>query len=202
MNSHLRVVCVLGLSVVIIFAASCGAGSTSDTGANAGNSGSAGASKPLGMAGVSEAGTAGSNAPVVPPGECTPPVDMAAPLGKLSQTGCMEATDPTKLAARVIRYEVNSPLWSDSADKQRGMVLPAGKTVHVLDCALEPAQCTQGPSNTGKWVFPVGTVPVKSFLFDGKLVETRLFVRHDEQNWVGYSYQWDEAQTDATLVPD
>ena len=34
-------------------------------------------------------------------------------------------------------------------------------------------------ADDGKWVFPVGTVMVKSFLFDGKLVETRLFVHFD-----------------------
>ncbi|HEY1534739.1 MAG TPA: hypothetical protein VGF76_11990 [Polyangiaceae bacterium] len=202
MNSHLRATCALGLAVVTLLVTSCSSQSTSDTGASAGNGGSAGASKALGMAGVSGAGAAGSDAESVTPGECAPPVEIDAPFSKLSQTGCMDATDPTKLAARVIPYEVNSPLWSDSADKLRGMVVPAGKTVHVLDCALEPESCSQGPADTGKWVFPVGTVMVKSFLFDGKLVETRLFVRHDEQTWVGYSYQWDEAQTDATLVPD
>ena len=51
-------------------------------------------------------------------------------------------------------------------------------------------------------MLPVGTVMVKSFLFDGKLVETRLFVHFDAATWVGYSYQWDEAQTDATIVAD
>jgi hypothetical protein len=49
-------------------------------------------------------------------------------------------------------------------------------------------------------VFPVGTVMVKSFLFDGKTLETRLFVHHDASTWVGYSYAWDQAQTDATIV--
>jgi mono/diheme cytochrome c family protein len=29
-----------------------------------------------------------------------------------------------------------------------------------------------------------------------------LFVRHDESTWAGYTYQWDEAQTEATIVPD
>ena len=60
----------------------------------------------------------------------------------------------------------------------------------------------QGAADDGKWVLPVGTVMVKSFLFDGKLVETRLFVHFDAATWVGYSYQWDEAQTDATIVAD
>ena len=111
----------------------------------------------------------------------------------------MSATEKTKFAARVIPYEVNSPLWSDGADKQRGMVIPVGQTVHIKDCGTEA--CTQN-SDTGKWVFPVGTVMLKSFMFDNKLVETRLFVHHDAETWVGYSYQWDEAQTEATIVPD
>jgi hypothetical protein len=41
---------------------------------------------------------------------------------------------------------------------------------------------------------------VKNFLFDGKFVETRLTVQFTTTTWVGYSYKWDEAQTDAMLV--
>src|SRR4051812_27400210 len=112
----------------------------------------------------------------------------------------MRPTAKTKIAQRGKPYEVNSPLWSDSADKQRGFVIPAGKTIHVKDCAAMPAECLDS-ADTGKWVFPVGTVLLKNFSFDEKLVETRLFVRHDEQTWVGYSYRWDEAQTEAKIVP-
>jgi uncharacterized repeat protein (TIGR03806 family) len=110
----------------------------------------------------------------------------------------MSPTEKTKFADRAIPYEVNSPLWSDSADKQRGMVIPVGQTVHIKDCATET--CTQ-KSDTGQWVFPAGTVMLKNFAFNGKVVETRLFVHHDADTWVGYSYQWDEAQTEATIVP-
>ena len=42
---------------------------------------------------------------------------------------------------------------------------------------------------------------VKSFSFDGKLVETRLLMHPDATTWNGYSYQWNEAQTEATVVP-
>jgi uncharacterized repeat protein (TIGR03806 family) len=112
----------------------------------------------------------------------------------------MSSADPTKFAAKAIPYEVNSPLWSDSADKTRAMVIPEGKKIHIRNCAVAADNCTSGPQDTGQWVFPVGTVMLKNFLFDNKLVETRLFVRHDEETWVGYSYRWDEAQTDATIV--
>ncbi len=133
---------------------------------------------------------------------CVPPPNPDSPVAKLSQSGCMDPSHPTMLAASVIPYEVNSPLWSDGADKLRGMALPPGGKIHVKDCAAAPSACTQGPADTGKWVFPVGTVMVKSFLFDGKIVETRLFIRFDAVTWAGFSYAWDEAQTDATLVPD
>ena len=113
----------------------------------------------------------------------------------------MSPTDITKFADHVIPYEVNSPLWSDTADKQRGFVIPAGTTIHIKDCAAKPSECLDA-ADTGKWVFPVGTVLLKNFLLGNKLVETRLFVRPDQQTWVGYSYQWDAAQTEATVVPD
>lgn len=138
-------------------------------------------------------------APIIP--TCLPPADKDHPADKLSQTGCMDPKNLTHFAPGVFAYEVNSPLWSDGADKDRGFFLPPGGKVHVLDCAKEANNCRVGPQDTGKWIFPVGTVMVKSFRFDGKLVETRLFVRFDEKTWVGYGYEWNEAQTDATIVP-
>ncbi len=114
----------------------------------------------------------------------------------------MDSARPTALAASVIPYEVNSPLWSDGADKTRGMSLPAGAKIQVKNCPTTSADCPQGPADDGKWVMPVGTVMVKNFLFDGKLVETRLFVHFDATTWVGYSYKWNEAQTEATIVAD
>jgi hypothetical protein len=42
---------------------------------------------------------------------------------------------------------------------------------------------------------------VKTFSFGGNRVETRLLVRHEDGDWGGYSYEWDEAQKDAALLP-
>ena len=114
----------------------------------------------------------------------------------------MSATDVRKMADIVTPYDVNSPLWSDSAQKTRGMVIPSGQKIHVLNCTASPDECRYGPEDDGHWVFPVGTVLVKNFMFDDKLVETRLFVHRDSKTWVGYGYQWNEEQTDATVVPD
>jgi len=79
--------------------------------------------------------------------------------------------------------------------------VPTGKKIHVKDCAAAPAECPQGTQDDGKWVMPVGTVMVKSFGFDGKLIETRLLVHPDATTWNGYAYKWNEAQTEATVVP-
>jgi hypothetical protein len=129
------------------------------------------------------------------------------------------------MASSVVPYEVNSPLWSDGALKTRGMRLPAGGKIHVKDCAKNPAECAvldpatlkccAPTADDGKWVFPAGTVLVKNFMFPDtsrpsgfKLVETRLFIHMDRvvqvegvnTEWVGYAYQWDDAQADATIV--
>src|SRR6185369_5513491 len=117
---------------------SAGMSGSSTGGASGGNTGGGGASSNGGASG--SGGSAGSGGQAGP-GECTPPVDVDAPVEKLSLTGCMNPSDPTKFADRVIPYEVNSPLWSDSADKQRGFVMPAGKTIHIKDCAVTPAEC-------------------------------------------------------------
>ena len=66
--------------------------------------------------------------------------------------------------------------------------LPAGgKLIHV--------------SSDGDWDLPIGTVLIKEFSVGGKRVETRLFVRHDDGDWAGYSYEWDDDRRDATLLP-
>jgi hypothetical protein len=43
-------------------------------------------------------------------------------------------------------------------------------------------------------------VLIKEFSIDGKRVETRLLVHHDDGDWAGYSYEWSDDQMDATLL--
>ncbi|MBS2014950.1 MAG: PQQ-dependent sugar dehydrogenase [Deltaproteobacteria bacterium] len=105
----------------------------------------------------------------------------------LSKTGCFDATDPKRPSPGLVPYDVASPLWSDGAEKERHLALPDGKTIGV------------GPD--GDFDLPIGTVLAKTFSLGGKRVETRLFMRHDDGEWGGYSYEWNDAQTDATLLP-
>ncbi|MGC4094473.1 MAG: hypothetical protein QM756_42485 [Polyangiaceae bacterium] len=173
------------------------AGGAAAGGAAAGGIANGGAVSGGSASGGASAGAAGSSS--VKP--CAPPADKDQPHELLSQTGCFDSARPTQFSSVVLPYEVMSPLWSDSADKARGMVLPPGGKIRVLDCATTPTECSQGTADSGRWIFPVGTVMIKNFSFDGKLVETRLFERFDETTWVGYSYAWNEAQSDATVVP-
>src|SRR5262249_52108883 len=106
---------------------------------------------------------------------------------KLSATGCFSPDNLSQPSASLFAYDVNTPLWSDGADKRRWLQLPAGGQIHVKD--------------DGDWDLPIGTVLIKEFSFDGKKVETRLLVHHDDGDWGGYSYEWSDDQTDATLLP-
>jgi hypothetical protein len=45
-------------------------------------------------------------------------------------------------------------------------------------------------------------VLVKNFSIEGKHIETRLLMNRDILGWVGYSYEWNTEQTEATLLPD
>jgi hypothetical protein len=160
-----------------------------------------------------------------PPVDIRCPYPKLSQTGCIDATPFSDSKIPIKMASAVVPYEVNSPLWSDGALKTRGMRLPTGAKIHVKDCATNPTECKVLDPNTlqccapvaddGKWVFPAGTVMVKNFMFPDasrpsgyKLVETRLLVRMDhvvllqgvKTEWVGYGYQWDDAQTDATIV--
>jgi uncharacterized repeat protein (TIGR03806 family) len=95
----------------------------------------------------------------------------------------------------VVPYDLNTPLFSDYADKYRFVWMPPGTSAQYRKD--EPFD------------FPVGTVLAKTFAFpvDGqgseKLIETRLLV-HAKSGWVGLPYIWNERQDEATLqmVPD
>lgn len=107
---------------------------------------------------------------------------------RLSRTGCFDAADPKRTTSGVIPYRVNAPFWSDGLDKERGLGLPNGTTITV--------------GADGDFTLPIGSVLTKTFSLAGKRIETRLFMRHANGAWAGYSYEWNDAQTDAFLLPD
>ncbi|MDG9666475.1 PQQ-dependent sugar dehydrogenase [Hahella sp. CR1] len=106
----------------------------------------------------------------------------------LSQTGCVNPDNPTQPASGLIPYTVIEPFWSDGADKQRFFALPNNTYIDV--------------NAAGDFLFPDGSVLVKHFYLNGAIIETRLFMKQAEGDWRGYSYQWNETKTDATLVAE
>lgn len=105
---------------------------------------------------------------------------------RLSQTGCFDAQRNWQPASGVLPFEVNSPLWSDGASKERFLALPDGKQIHI--------------EANGDWTLPIGSVLIKHFRLGGRLIETRFLVRHTDGDWSGYTYEWAEDQSDAHLL--
>ncbi len=106
----------------------------------------------------------------------------------LSETGCIEVTNPLELPAGAYPYEVQRPFWSDGASKYRWFFLPENQKITL-------------PDNIHKGLgFPPGSILVKHFSLGGKSIETRLLLHSFEGDWLGYSYEWNEAQTEAYLL--
>lgn len=107
--------------------------------------------------------------------------------GLLSDTGCVDAADPTQPASGLIPFEPAAPFWSDGAAKPRWLAIPDGTSITV--------------NGDDDLLFPEGSVLVKNFERGGKLIETRLLMHHASGGgWAGYSYRWNDAETEATRV--
>ena len=91
-------------------------------------------------------------------------------------------------AARVSGYDLETPLFSDYAEKQRYLYLPAGaKAAYDPDKVLD---------------LPVGAALIKTFGYQQngafKPLETRLLL-HRAKGWVAIPYVWNADGTDADL---
>ena len=122
--------------------------------------------------------------------EAAPKHEQATPFPRrLSETGLYTSVKGHKTHPALIPYSVNAPLWSDGADKERFIALPGMTTIEYVD--------------KNGWNFPEGAVLVKTFSLPtaagDRRIETRLMTRQVGQ-WYGYSYLWNDEQTDAELV--
>lgn len=120
-------------------------------------------------------------------------------------TSCAEDTGPQQLSdwgifadgatqttvEGLVEYELRAPLFSDYSTKHRFIRLPPGGEMTV--------------DASGRFVFPEGTLIVKTFGFQSdlrdptspeRIIETRLLERRDGR-WIPYVYLWDETATDA-----
>jgi uncharacterized repeat protein (TIGR03806 family) len=92
-------------------------------------------------------------------------------------------------AAGVTPYALNTPLWSDGAEKLRFIYLPQGTRLTA--------------DGDGLLQFPVGAAIIKTFAFgegaERRLIETRVLL-HRADGWVALPYRWNVEQTEASLA--
>ena len=117
------------------------------------------------------------------------PERTAAVPARLSETGLYVAGSTEQVAPGVVPYTPQFPLWSDGADKQRWILLPAGTQIDTGDL--------------DDWRFPDGTRLWKQFSVDGVRIETRLLEKRGprDDDWVAISYVWDAGGRDAIAAP-
>lgn len=116
-----------------------------------------------------------------------PPAAPANPFPtKLSDTGLFSDARALKPHAALIRYEVNAPAWHDGAEIERFIALPGRELMDVTE--------------QGGWNLPNGTALVQTLRLKDVRIETRVLLRQQNE-WTGYTYAWNEAQTEAVLEP-
>jgi uncharacterized repeat protein (TIGR03806 family) len=113
----------------------------------------------------------------------------------ISESGLFSNMDSLTPAPGLIPYSINSPFWSDGADKTRIIALPDTSQIEF--------------SKEQSWLFPSNTVIVKNFFVEmeeglahsRKIIETRFLVKQEEgEQWDGFSYAWNDSSTDASLL--
>jgi uncharacterized repeat protein (TIGR03806 family) len=113
----------------------------------------------------------------------------------LADTGVFRDVTTLAPAAGVVAYAPNVSFWSDGAQKSRWFALPDTTAVF-------------GFKENGPWSLPAGAVWVKHFELElqrgnpatRRRVETRVLVKTTDGIY-GATYRWNDAQTNAALVP-
>ncbi|MBI4663537.1 MAG: PQQ-dependent sugar dehydrogenase [Verrucomicrobia bacterium] len=123
------------------------------------------------------------------------PKDVPPPKfpARLSETGIFTSVKEHRVDPGLIPYSVIAPGWADGARSERYLGIPGDLKIAV--------------KGSRSWELPDSTVVVQTLCLDleaghagsARRVETRLLVRQQGE-WTGYSYRWNDEQSDATLV--
>lgn len=121
-----------------------------------------------------------------------PETDRAPFPVRLSETGLFTSTVHHEVAPGVVPYSVNAAAWADGATVERFIAVPGELKIHY--------------KNSRGWDFPDSSVLVQTLSLatgrskEPRRIETRVLLRQQGE-WTGYSYLWNDEQTDAELVP-
>lgn len=97
-----------------------------------------------------------------------------------------------KPTSNVLPYQLNTPLFSDYAEKLRFVYMPEGTAANY--------------QAEDVFELPVGTILIKNFYYfsdlrnkkERRILETRLLI-HQTEGWEAYPYSWNDEQTEAYL---
>ncbi|MCO4773956.1 MAG: hypothetical protein KDA24_28240 [Deltaproteobacteria bacterium] len=118
-----------------------------------------------------------------------PPDDLA----ELNLFTWDAATSSATFNDGVVPYDLNTPLFSDYASKERAIYVPQGETM--------------GYDANEAFTFPVGSLILKNFLLpedmrspdeNVRLIETRLLIKQ-EAEWEQWPYVWEADGSEASL---
>ena len=122
---------------------------------------------------------------------------------RLSQTGLFSSVADHIPAEGVVPFSINAEQWADHTTSQRWIAVPDDARVTFHPGPNRPG----GVFVHGTLQFPKDTVLLKTISLDmrrgdpdsRRRLETQI-LHYDEPWWRGYSYRWNEQQTDAELV--
>ena len=122
---------------------------------------------------------------------------------KLSETGIFRSAVTHEAAAGVLPFSINCEQWSDHATAQRFIGVPGTGAIQVRS----RPKVVPGSQFSRATDFPLDTVLVKTLSLDlvegdpstRRRVETQV-LHYDGREWQGYAYEWNDDQTDASLV--
>ena len=137
------------------------------------------------------------------------PADHEFPRS-LSQTGIFASVSQLTPSPGVVPFSINATAWSDGIQKQWVLGLPHGKKIE-FDGMKYP-----DPTVPPGWKFPDGTVIAETLSLElvsgdpasSRRIETRILHHQHipgteemgDQYWTGYTYVWNDEQTDAVLL--
>lgn len=133
--------------------------------------------------GCGDADATTTSAPPPPEPRWLDDVEQPLPL-LLSEVGAFLDVSLRAPALGLTPYEPRFPLFSNGLEKERLLYLPPGEQI-------DPSPPV--------WSFPAGTVLLKSFVFEGAPIETRLLFRR-EAGWEYAVYRWREDGLEAELL--
>ena len=111
---------------------------------------------------------------------------------QLSQTGLFANAETEEPSPGVYPFSINAPTWQDGFESRYWIGLPGKESINAVIARRDelPLMRYNKPNNT---------VLAKTIHENDRRIETQIL--HFDGYWHGYTYQWNEEQSDATLVP-